>query len=208
MEYQACMTDKPLVLALDIALGGLTVALSGGTLKAPVTLADTTPRASDTLHTRLQQILEDNGLNLQSLTQYATTTGPGSFTGIRLGLAVGQALKLLNPNLILTGLPTLALLARQLAPQPTEFTILTDAAGQTAYRQSFDAKGCALDKPTCIPVTTLPTGLIFADSALMLANTQALPRLAPQTLLAAVADNISVPFEPAYVKPLTYRTAS
>lgn len=201
-----------MLLALDIALGGLTVALAGGPLKTPVTLADTTPRASDTFHTRLQQILEEYGINLKDVAIYATTTGPGSFTGIRLGLAVGQALKLINPGLTLIGLPTLTLLARQLAPQQGDFTILTDAAGQTAYRQTFDSKGCALDNPTCIPLTDLPTGptqgTFYADPALMLANTHPLPRLLPQTLLQALADNLSVPFEPAYIKPLTYRTAS
>lgn len=201
-----------MLLALDIALGGLTVALAGGPLKTPVTLADTTPRASDTLHTRLQQILEEYGINLKDVAIYATTTGPGSFTGIRLGLAVGQALKLIHPGLTLIGLPTLTLLARQIAshgaPQIGPFTILTDAAGQTAYRQQFDANACALDKPTCIPLTDLPSGTIYADPALMLANTHPLPRLLPQTLLQALADNLSVPFEPAYIKPLTYRTAS
>ncbi len=207
MGYQACMADKPLTLALDIALGGLTLALFGGPLPAPVVLADTTPRASDTLHQRLKQIIEENDINLESVSRYATTTGPGSFTGIRLGLAVGQALKLVNPGLALVGLPTLTLLARQLAPQAELFTILTDAAGQTAYRQSFDAKGCALDKPTCIPLAELPSGLVFADPALLLSDVHPLPRLLPQTLLHAVEDGLNVPFEPAYVKPLTYRKA-
>lgn len=193
---------------MDIALGGLTLTLFGGPLKSAVTLADTTPRASDTLHIRLKQLIEEHGLNLNNLARYATTTGPGSFTGIRLGLAVGQALKLTNPALQLIGLPTLTLLARQLAPQPAGFTILTDAAGQTAYCQTFDAKGCALNQPTCIPLTNLPAGTLFADPALMLANANPLPRLLPQTLQRAVEDAISVPFEPTYVKPLTYRTAS
>lgn len=208
MGYHAKMTDKPLTLAVDIALGGLTLALFGGPLKTPVTLAETTPRASDTLHAQLKQIIEENGVKLEDLARYAATTGPGSFTGIRLGLAVGQALKLLNPNLTLIGLPTLTLLARQLAPQPGPFTILADAAGRTAYRQTFDAKGCALNHPDCIPLEETHAGPLFADSALLLAEAQPLPRLKPETLVAAVEDGLNVPFQPAYVKPLAYRPAS
>ncbi len=47
---------------------------------------------SETIFVRLQQLLDDNTKSWQDLTAIACYKGPGSFTGLRIGLSVGNAL--------------------------------------------------------------------------------------------------------------------
>jgi tRNA threonylcarbamoyl adenosine modification protein YeaZ len=201
---------RPLTLALDCSLGGLAFIVAGEGLAAPRAVTDAAPRASDALHTRLQGLFDENGLSFNDLTTFIATTGPGSFTGIRIALAVGQAFRLTNPGLTLIGLPTLGALARQIAQagKPGPFTLLLDASGRTAYRQTFASDGTPTAAAACLPLDQVPQdGLVYADPRLAL-PAEPLPALDPQTLLAMAADPaVHVPFAPHYIKALTYRTS-
>lgn len=59
---------------------------------------------------RLVSALEDLGLDLDALTGVAVTLGPGSFTGLRVALAVAKGL-VLSRSLDLVGIPTLDVVA-------------------------------------------------------------------------------------------------
>jgi tRNA threonylcarbamoyladenosine biosynthesis protein TsaB len=43
----------------------------------------------------IEQILEENKLSLQDITEIQVNTGPGSFTGLRVGVTVANALGML-----------------------------------------------------------------------------------------------------------------
>ncbi len=47
----------------------------------------------------LQRLLQDHSLSFQDVTTLCTLTGPGSFTGIRIGLATAQGLKIATPSM-------------------------------------------------------------------------------------------------------------
>src|SRR6185369_11298141 len=54
--------------------------------------ADSKKEKSQLLLPLVEQTLKDNGLTFKDITEIEVNTGPGSFTGIRVGLAVAQTL--------------------------------------------------------------------------------------------------------------------
>jgi tRNA threonylcarbamoyl adenosine modification protein YeaZ len=196
-------------LALDCATAGLSLALhlTGG---KTYTFSTPAARSSDLLPTALADLLAQSGTTAADISEILVTTGPGSFTGLRLGLATAEALKLLNPHITIIGLPTLHALALQAVAEnhPAEpFTIVQDAAGGTLYTQTFTTNGTPQTEPACIPTANLSTGLLFAPTSLMLAA-QPLEHLAATHLFTLAEDSSThLPPQPVYLKPLTYKKA-
>lgn len=212
-------------LSIDCSFAGLTLALHipQADAKADSThrlyhRSNPTPRASDDLHVQLHSLLAEAATDTASLELVAVTTGPGSFTGIRLGLVVAQALQLVHPALRITGLPTLPLLARQYqteASPNTPFTVLLNAAGGQVYAQTFNPDATPQAPAHILDVAAIPT-----DHPLYIQSGLALPAapagtarwfegMTPEVLDAAAAvPLLHIAAQPAYLKPLAYRTAS
>jgi tRNA threonylcarbamoyladenosine biosynthesis protein TsaB len=47
---------------------------------------------AETIHTKIRQLLDEQNLRLQQLDAVVAYKGPGSFTGLRIGLSVANAL--------------------------------------------------------------------------------------------------------------------
>jgi len=84
--------------------------------------------SSVTLIPALETLLKEKEFSPQDLDAVAVSTGPGSFTGIRVGLATAEGL-CLPGNLLAFGVPTLEGLAENLraAEMPGEALCLIDA---------------------------------------------------------------------------------
>ena len=78
-------------------------------LKSP-SPSEKVPRASDRLLPYVSELLEEAGVRLDQLDGIALTAGPGSFTGIRVGLALVKGL-LFQQTVPVAAVPTLDLLA-------------------------------------------------------------------------------------------------
>ncbi len=197
-------------LALDCSFAGLSLALQTASGQV-ATFTTPTARSSDFLPQELANIFEKSGINAMGLTHILVTTGPGSFTGIRLGLATAEALKLLKPSVTIIGLSTLQALACQVvaahAPKGA-FTLVLDAAGQQAYTQTFSPHGEALTPAACVPLSEVSSQPnLFAQASLMLPGTP-LSTL-DATHLFTLAENPAhhLHATPVYLKPLTYKLA-
>lgn len=198
-------------LALDCSFAGLSLCLwvTGGKDYAFSTNAS---RSSDLLPTELNTLFTQSGTTAANLTRICVTIGPGSFTGIRLGLATAEALKLLNPALDIIALPTLQALALQIAAghQPQEaFTIALDAAGGQLYTQSFDAAAEPLTEAAVLSIADFtPQHRLYASPSLML-DAKPLDTFHAAHLFT-LAENPAAhrPAAPLYLKPLTYRQVS
>lgn len=195
-------------LALDCSFAGLSLALQDDEKTYHFTTE--AARSSDILPTELQNLLAQAQLGATGIGHVYATTGPGSFTGIRLGLAVAEALKLVHPQLVITGLSTLRSLAAQIVAEhaPTQpFTILLDAAGGQVYAQTFTPTGEPVTEALC--TSESPTeGVLFAQASLMHPTATPIATLDARAMLRlAETPAAHLPPQPVYIKPLTYKKA-
>lgn len=91
----------------------------------------------------LQDVLAEAGIAWSALDRLAVTVGPGSFTGLRVGLATARAASLAS-GLPVVGVTTLEVFAHGLSPdvRPSIGTVLAvaDARRHDVYAQAFAAE--------------------------------------------------------------------
>ena len=98
----------------------------------------------------IEDVLSEAGVGLSDLTRLAVTVGPGTFTGLRVGLATARGLALATGK-PLTGVTTLEAIAWSVrdiaADQKAVIAAAFDARRNEVYLQTFDALG----RPLCEP---------------------------------------------------------
>ena len=143
------MTKPPITLAIDTAAPRLQLAVlraDGGT---DVSVDDIATGHAEILFDRLAALLARNGLGHADVERIAVTTGPGSFTGLRIGLSAARGLGLAR-KLPVLGIPSLFALSLGVAAGPV--TVLLDARRGEAYFQAFSAPGVAETEPMLLPI--------------------------------------------------------
>ncbi|WP_027486634.1 tRNA (adenosine(37)-N6)-threonylcarbamoyltransferase complex dimerization subunit type 1 TsaB [Allorhizobium undicola] len=149
-----------ILLAIDTAGADCAAALycsSSQTL-----LASTSERIGRGHAERLMGMIDDvlaaAGKDMQDIGRIAVVIGPGSFTGIRVGLAAARGLALaLSVDIV--GVTTLAAIAaaHQAEKGPQPVIAAMDAKRDEVYVQSFGADGAALDAAAMISHDELRT---------------------------------------------------
>ncbi|HSH12869.1 MAG TPA: tRNA (adenosine(37)-N6)-threonylcarbamoyltransferase complex dimerization subunit type 1 TsaB [Desulfurivibrionaceae bacterium] len=125
------------LLAIECAtMCGSVAMISGGHCLAEYSL-DVPGTHSQRLLKQLERIREDVGVEWRELDGLAVSLGPGSFTGLRIGLSVAKGLAL-GIGLPLLGVSTLDGLAHQVvAPPGTKVCALLDARKQEVYAAHY-----------------------------------------------------------------------
>jgi len=141
--------EGELLLAIDTATRTLGVAVhDGGAVLAEVIWTGKGYHTSD-LAPEIGLLLKRIGCTVDHLTAVAVVTGPGSFTGLRIGLAFAKGMAL-SHKLDLAGVPTHDVLAHG-QPARTEEMIAVIRAGRsrlTVVRYQWEAQGWrALSSP-------------------------------------------------------------
>jgi tRNA threonylcarbamoyladenosine biosynthesis protein TsaB len=93
------------------------------------------------LHIAIQKILEDQKINVKELSSIGVTSGPGSYTGIRVGLAAAKGLcyALKIPMITFSSLELLARSAIDLKPDPKAlYCSMIDARRMEIYTAMYD----------------------------------------------------------------------
>jgi tRNA threonylcarbamoyladenosine biosynthesis protein TsaB len=136
-----------MILAIDTAFGPIGVALlsAEGEVIAHHTVMDALGAQAEKLPPLVQRMFAEAGLKPTALQRIAVTTGPGAFTGVRVGLAFakGMALALKVPLLGFTTLECLIAQARSARPDAS-YAAVIDARRGELYAQGLDALGPAL----------------------------------------------------------------
>lgn len=110
------MADKPLLVAIDTSTGFVGLALYDGETVLSESYWRSHRNQSVELMPQLVRMLEQQRIGQQDIGAVAVAIGPGSFTGLRIGLSVGKGLALARDVPIL-GVPTLDAIAFQHAEQ-------------------------------------------------------------------------------------------
>lgn len=130
------VADKPAnILAIDTAMGGISVGVSIDGKFAGRKIETGREQASLLIPT-INEILEELSSNYSVLDKISCTIGPGSFTGLRIGLSTAKSLALaLDIPTIPMG--TLDLMARHY-PNNDHLLIVLETKRQDFYAQYFE----------------------------------------------------------------------
>jgi tRNA threonylcarbamoyladenosine biosynthesis protein TsaB len=135
------------VLAIDTGAPRLQLALlRAGSVDTLI--EDMAQGQAERLMPAIGDLLGRNALRYADLTRIAVTTGPGSFTGLRIGLSAARGLGLAL-NVPVVGVPTLLALSLGAAGP---LAVLMDARRGEAYVQRFSAPGLAETEPCITPM--------------------------------------------------------
>jgi tRNA threonylcarbamoyladenosine biosynthesis protein TsaB len=127
----------PVTLAIDTARERLQLALLLPDGRVDTDVTDIAKGHAEIIMDRIGALLARNGLAYADLSRIAVTTGPGSFTGLRIGLSVARGLGLAL-SIPVIGVPTLLALSLS---RTGASEIILDAGRSEAYVQSFSAPG-------------------------------------------------------------------
>jgi tRNA threonylcarbamoyladenosine biosynthesis protein TsaB len=140
-----------IVLGLDTALAACSVAV---TREGEVLAAAGEPMLrghQERLAPMVQEVMNAAGLPFSALDRIGVTVGPGSFTGLRVGLAFAKGLGLALGRPCV-GVGTLEALAAS-EPGPGLTAAAIDARRHQVYLQAFES-GAAVMAPDALPVDT------------------------------------------------------
>lgn len=143
-----------IILAIETSIKAGSLALLDGANVIDGWTGNNDVSRSEDLIPQIRLLLDKNQIRLNQIEKIAISTGPGSFTGIRVGMAAAKALSLaLDCRLI--GVSILQAIAGAGDLPETEKKIVAVSAGRDLYFwQSFQGKA-ALDEPATGDVRAL-----------------------------------------------------
>lgn len=168
------------ILAIDTALANCAVAVldTEADGAAPVVVSEEIGRGhAERLMDMIAEAMAEASCVFSALDRIAVTTGPGSFTGMRVGLSVARGFGLVL-GMPVVGITTLsALAAPHLEAATTPLYVALEGKGDEVYGQLFGADGIALSAPEVRRMQDLAA---FLPADVRLAGTIA-PRIAEVT---------------------------
>ena len=184
--------SAPAILAIDTAAPRLQLALLAGE-KLDVSVDEIAQGHAEILFDRIDALLARNGLAYGALTRIAVTTGPGSFTGLRIGLSAARGLGLAL-SIPVVGVPSL--MAISLGTQCRPSAVLLDARRGEAYFQLFSGPAIPASEAAILPMDEargrIPAGAEVIETPFV--DIGALARL------AATLEPAAYPPEAAYIR--------
>lgn len=137
------------VLAVNTASQRLSIALADGEKILFSTEVDEPRDQGNFLLQASAQCLKDNGLAFSGLDLIAAVTGPGSFTGIRIGLAAMQGFAL-AANVKLAGMTSFDLYAAVVKPATTHRLMVIESWRDELYFQLDDGEPFNVTAQDCL----------------------------------------------------------
>lgn len=194
----------PLILALDSAGGACAVAVAAGTEVLAMRHAMMQYGQAEALLPMVDEAMGAAGCAVTALDCVAVTTGPGSFTGIRAGLAAARGIALAR-DLPLFGISSFVAAGRAAAmaslPARTVLLVALESRRADLYVQFFDYIGQPLSQPAAVPPEALAaTVAVAAETRPLVIVGDAAARAA--VVLAARPDTLVVQDAPPVVKGL------
>jgi tRNA threonylcarbamoyladenosine biosynthesis protein TsaB len=144
-----------LILAIDTALDACAAGIldtDAGRLIAQESQAMKRGHA-EALMPLIARVMQASGVAFASLDRIAVTTGPGSFTGLRVGLSAARGIAL-AANKPVVGVTTLTAFAAPVVSESGEQPVISaiDARHDQVYFQVVSGNGSSLVRPRVAPI--------------------------------------------------------
>jgi tRNA threonylcarbamoyladenosine biosynthesis protein TsaB len=136
------------LLAIDTAAPRLQLAVLRDGDRVETLSEDMATGQAERLFPAIDELFSRAAVAYADLTRVAVTTGPGSFTGLRIGLSAARGLGLARGIPVL-GVPSLAALSLGIAGPSA---VLLDAKRGEAYVQIFTAPGVPASEAALLPM--------------------------------------------------------
>lgn len=165
---------------------------------------------ADVLAPMIKEVMDEAGIAFSALERIGVTLGPGTFTGVRTGIAMARGLALALDRPVV-GIDTLSAIAANARSDKTPLVIAADARRDEVY---FATAGSA---PVVLPVGEAVHRLPESESFILGTGAEALIALAPGRLIrledgdlpdarnfAALCAGLvpsGTPAEPLYLRP-------
>ena len=213
-----------LVLAIDTALAACSAAVLD-TEQAALLASEQLPMArghAEALMPLIERVMLAAELNFAALDRIAVTTGPGSFTGLRVAISAARGIALAAGKPAV-GLTTLSAYAAPFVAQAAADPILSaiDARHDQVYFQLVGGDGSMLRRPAIAPIAEVLQIIaehgalrLVGNAAQLLAgrvpagmvqpvqvDTQPAPDIAWVAWLGAAADPDKAHARPLYLRP-------
>lgn len=182
------------VLAIDTAAPRLQLALRRADGTVDISIDELAQGHAELLFLRLEALLARSGVGFAELDRVAVTTGPGSFTGLRIGLSAARGFGLALDIPVL-GIPSLLAISLA-APAGRPVAVLLDARREEAYFQAFDGPGVPDGEPQLLPMSLARSSLPEAATLLQTPY----PDIGLVAEFATTADPAAFPPEAGYVR--------
>jgi tRNA threonylcarbamoyl adenosine modification protein YeaZ len=211
-----------LILAIDTALASVSACIYDTEAQAVLASGRVLLERghAEALVPLLERLAEDVPGGLEAIARVAVTVGPGSFTGIRVGVSAARAIALACDAEIV-GVSTLSAFAAPLIGAGAgRIASVIDARHGNMYFELFDENGSVVQEACVLPVAraaTLlggePTLLAGPGASLLaieawsqgrkaeVAGETISPDISFVAMLAALADPADAPADPVYLKP-------
>jgi tRNA threonylcarbamoyladenosine biosynthesis protein TsaB len=153
--------SESLILSIDTATPCSSVALTRGTRKNGTVLASLSLSSRITHSRRLLSIIDylmtETAADWTSIEAIAVSLGPGSFTGLRIGMATAKGLAF-GADKQMVGVSTLDGLASKCAPSPWICAVL-DARKNEVYAAFYRTDSDGMTIPSGMPMVVSPEKL-------------------------------------------------
>lgn len=178
-----------IVLGVDTSLPLLSVALIRDDQVLGALALEGKGSRNEKLLPAIDWLLTESGIDRRAIDLYAVTRGPGSFTGVRIGLATVQGMAMA------LGKPVCAMSTHEAIAPPDARTVVADDAGRGEFYVSVYDRGREVEAPHL--AAEIPPDAIRADARTNVAMRCALraEAIAREGRLAEYAD-----ITPIYVR--------
>jgi tRNA threonylcarbamoyladenosine biosynthesis protein TsaB len=144
-----------LILAIDTALDACAACVLNTTANQLVAQESLPMKRghAEALMPLIARVIQQSGVTFTELDRIAVTTGPGSFTGLRVGLSAARGIAL-AANKPVVGLTTLTAYAAPVVSESGQHPIISaiDARHDHVYFQVVGGNGSSLVRPRVAPI--------------------------------------------------------
>jgi tRNA threonylcarbamoyladenosine biosynthesis protein TsaB len=153
-----------LILAIDTALEACAAAVLDTTASKVIASESHAMKRghAEALMPLIARVMKESGLPFAALDRIAVTNGPGSFTGLRVGLSAARGIALAASKPVV-GITTLSAYAAPVVSEAAEQPVISaiDARHDQVYFQVVSGNGGSLIRPRVAPVAEALTAARF-----------------------------------------------